>query len=174
MIKTCNICNKREPDVAFYENVNSRCKECHKAAVRANRRDKAAQYKEYEKRRYKTNPNRSALAKIYAQSDRGKEKAARSKKKYHERNPEKRQARIKVSNAIRAGILCKPEKCERCGKYEISRKIHAHHHDYMKPLEVEWICSGCHGLEHFGPPPDARAPLPRGRHVPPTKGVNDL
>ncbi len=29
-------------------------------------------------------------------------------------------------------------------------KVHAHHHDYSKPLDVEWLCKDCHWQQHGG------------------------
>lgn len=29
-----------------------------------------------------------------------------------------------------------------------SEKVHAHHHDYAKPLEVRWLCFRCHKASH--------------------------
>lgn len=55
----------------------------------------------------------------------------------------------KVRNAIKYGVLVRPDICERCGKdpgkaSDGRSKIHAHHHDYDKPLDVEWLCAKCH------------------------------
>jgi ribosomal protein S27AE len=36
------------------------------------------------------------------------------------------------------------EPCKRCG----AEKAEMHHHDYDKPLEVEWLCRRCHLAEH--------------------------
>ncbi len=63
---------------------------------------------------------------------------------YWARNPEKRAARHAVAYAIRTGRL-KKQPCVKCGG---SFRIHAHHHDYSKPLDVTWLCSLCHGKEH--------------------------
>lgn len=57
----------------------------------------------------------------------------------------KAKAHNRVNNAIKAGRLLKPEICSRCN--EIGN-IHGHHADYSKPLEVEWLCTKCHGLHH--------------------------
>ncbi len=37
-----------------------------------------------------------------------------------------------------------PQPCERCG----SPKVHGHHEDYSKPLEVMWLCTKHHGERH--------------------------
>jgi hypothetical protein len=34
--------------------------------------------------------------------------------------------------------------CEKCGYH----KSQAHHHDYSKPLDVNWLCFACHRKEH--------------------------
>jgi len=44
-------------------------------------------------------------------------------------------AREQVRNAVRSGRL-KPGPCRVCGAQETQ----AHHEDYAKPLEVEWLC----------------------------------
>lgn len=38
----------------------------------------------------------------------------------------------------------KPDLCEGCNK---EKKLTGHHKDYSKPLEVEWLCYECHGIE---------------------------
>ncbi len=56
--------------------------------------------------------------------------------------------------ALRKGILVRPLLCEKCGKNPgVDRRglslIHAHHHDYQLPLDVEWLCNLCHSREHY-------------------------
>lgn len=68
------------------------------------------------------------------------------------------QAYRKVRTAIRRGELVRPSNCVRCGKEDRPGSdgrstIQAHHADYSRPLDVEWICSACHRLE---------TPLPLG------------
>lgn len=53
----------------------------------------------------------------------------------------KRNARQKVRDHILSGKIKKPEKCEHC---KLNNKLEAHHKDYSKPLEVEWVCKSCH------------------------------
>lgn len=54
----------------------------------------------------------------------------------------------RVATAIRTGML-KRQPCEACGK----KRVVAHHDDYSKPLDVRWLCKGCHKRHHnkFGP-----------------------
>ena len=72
------------------------------------------------------------------------------------RNPNtervKSRARQVVLAAIARGELSRPSNCERCGAASDPRlrkpDIEAHHHDYSKPLEVEWLCVRCHATQH--------------------------
>ncbi len=54
-------------------------------------------------------------------------------------------ARSQVSVYVKRGKIKKPENCPKCGN---SEKIEAHHPDYKKPREVEWLCRKCHLLHH--------------------------
>lgn len=42
---------------------------------------------------------------------------------------------------VLAGKIIKPSNCENCGE---EKRLEAHHKDYEKPLEVEWLCKQCH------------------------------
>jgi hypothetical protein len=62
-----------------------------------------------------------------------------SKSKEHKTH---KAAQQKVRRAIRSGRLTKPSVCTKCGNF--NRKIHGHHPDYSKPLDVQWLCQNCH------------------------------
>lgn len=63
---------------------------------------------------------------------------------YRARNPEKIRAQNRLNYAIRKGVV-KRQPCESCGT---SERVHAHHDDYSKPLDVWWLCYLCHKVEH--------------------------
>ena len=57
-----------------------------------------------------------------------------------------------ISRAVLNGTLTKPKTCPQCGR---GGKINAHHDDYNKPLDIIWLCQGCHVRLHRGIPFDA-------------------
>jgi hypothetical protein len=63
---------------------------------------------------------------------------------YQARNPEKHLARKAVEYALEWGKLVRGD-CQDCGSKE---KIEAHHPDYSKPLDIEWLCKPCHVARH--------------------------
>jgi hypothetical protein len=65
-----------------------------------------------------------------------------ARRRWIERNPEKQRAHQQLNNAVRRGKLISPEECEQCGKLKC--RLEAHHEDYSKPLEVNWLCCSCH------------------------------
>lgn len=56
----------------------------------------------------------------------------------------KEMARRQIFLQVRSGRLV-PLPCNRCGSTK-GRRGHteAHHKDYSKPLEIEWLCTLCH------------------------------
>lgn len=61
------------------------------------------------------------------------------------KNPEKVKAHALVRKEIRKGGMERPSLCPKCGR---DRDIIAHHEDYSKPLDVEWMCRLCHNDLH--------------------------
>jgi Bacillus phage endonuclease len=88
-------------------------------------------------------PNAREKAKEWRKNNRDKVNA--SINRHNKRNPFKHAARAFVCAAVKEGMLIRPSQCSRCFK---EGKIEAHHEDYMKPLEIIWLCRSCHGKEH--------------------------
>ena len=64
-----------------------------------------------------------------------------------ERASDKHLARRALHGAIKSGELCRPDHCSSCkGTHRLP--IEAHHADYSRPLEVEWLCRDCHQYAH--------------------------
>jgi len=55
----------------------------------------------------------------------------------------KQSARIKANRALSKGLIIKQD-CAICGTQESEM----HHHDYSKPLDVNWLCHPCHSEFH--------------------------
>ncbi len=89
---------------------------------------------------------------------------------FSQRAPEKTAARRAVKQALRSGRMVR-QPCERCGK---TGRIHAHHEDYSKPLDVRWLCPIHHAEAHLEmrgidiskrPPRKQRTATPDGLHT---------
>ncbi|GLH29694.1 hypothetical protein WSS15_23440 [Acetobacter pasteurianus] len=148
MQRTCKGCFVTLPIESFYKNSKSvggrdwKCKTCVKAAVKINREKNKEYYLIYDRARA-NRPSRVAARKAYAKTSAAKKSMAKSQVRWMSRNPEKRAAHIMVGNAIRDGRLTK-ERCMECG----SDRAQAHHEDYSNPLDVVWLCAGCHAAHH--------------------------
>ncbi len=93
---------------------------------------------------FKCRPCAKEVAQKYRHTEHGRQRVNERMAKYR-MLPEvqvKDRARIVVNLAVRRGEL-HPKVCH-CG----NRKSEAHHHDYSKPLEVEWLCRQCHADLH--------------------------
>lgn len=133
-MNTCIECAQEKPWSEFYAHKQMSsgylniCKECHKGRMKVRARMNPS-VQEYDRERAKL-PHR-------------KEMHARNCKRWREENPLGYQAHTAVSNAVRTGRL-KRLPCEFCG----DERVHAHHKDYSKPLDVIWLCAKCHNRLH--------------------------
>lgn len=130
----CRVCSKILPIEAFYARQISmtknhgECKDCTKARVKARARTNPKVQK-YERERSSTPARRQHLN--------------QNAQRWNARNPQAYKAHYAVTNAVRDGRL-KREPCLFCG----GEKVHGHHRDYTKPLEVIWLCPKCHHRLH--------------------------
>lgn len=149
--KKCFKCETVKPLSEFYKHAQmadghlNKCKECNKKDVRDNYADNKDHYKDYERKRANTS-KRIAKREAYAKTDAGRASAAKSKEKWARNNAIKRGANTIVGNAVRDGKLEKQYFCSVCSIDNV--RIHGHHDDYAKPLEVRWLCSQCHDSWH--------------------------
>lgn len=56
---------------------------------------------------------------------------------------DKVRARKALNHAVAAGRVV-PQPCETC----TAPRAQAHHDDYSQPLQVRWLCAGCHSKLH--------------------------
>lgn len=145
MTKRCKTCGAEGGDDLFYVSMRTKCKECHRASVKQNRQDNAEYYKAYDAQRYQSDPRVKARHRRYQQTHAGKASLSRSRVKWLAGNAEKRAAHIILGNAVRDGRLDKPDECSVCGA---GGRIHGHHDDYARPLDVVWCCPTCHTAIH--------------------------
>lgn len=71
------------------------------------------------------------------------EQKKKADEKWKKNNQPARKAHLKVSAALETGKL-KKGPCEKCG----SKKVHGHHENYAKPLNVMWLCQKHHTQLH--------------------------
>lgn len=126
--RRCPVCGV---EGEFYRHVASRCKECHKAAMRARHREKMADG-----------------AWLEAERKRSREKFRKAGARWKKADPRHRAANTAVGNAVRDGRLVPADACEDCGHDFSEYRREGHHNDYGKPLDVEWLCALCHGKRH--------------------------
>ena len=73
-------------------------------------------------------------------------KDAQKKKLWYKRHPLAKRAHCRIERELKAGRIRRPNRCESCDSYG---QVHAHHDNYSKPDEVEWLCVLCHRSRHL-------------------------
>lgn len=128
--KKCFVCSHVKSLQHFYahkqmaDGTLNKCKECCKKDVRKNRKVNIDYYRAYDIKR-------------------GSRRTQETQHEWRKQNPQKYKAQTMVNNAVRDKRLFK-EPCEVCGK----RRTHGHHDDYLKPLNVRWLCAIHHREWH--------------------------
>ncbi len=139
--KVCRSCSTAKGLDQFYKHPfskdgrDSKCSECVKKQVKANRKKRAEYYKAYDRMRAKQ-PHR-VVARAKWQKDNPRPRP--------EPNAKKRKARGMLDKAVRDGKIIKSPECQVC---QTPSDTHGHHEDYDAPLDVLWVCTGCHALIH--------------------------
>ncbi len=131
---TCKKCNETKSADKYYWTEDGTelalgytCKECDRQRARRYYRSNEEQELQRARNYYRKN-KKSVIDKL-----------VKSSKLY----PEKWKCRRHTLEAVRCGKLEKLS-CEVCGE----AKVQAHHTDYSKPLEVNWLCTKHHGEQH--------------------------
>ena len=142
--KRCFKCGEVKPIGQFYKHFQmadghlNKCKDCTKTDVK-NRADVLS--KDIGWRIKERGRGREKYHRLYkGNSGSGTNE---SKRRHSKKYPERRLANHMVNNAIREGRLERGV-CEVCG----NPKVHGHHDDYYKPLEVRWLCATHHHEHH--------------------------
>lgn len=79
----------------------------------------------------------------YYQTETGRANIKKAVSKSIEKYRDKQNARALMNYHLKVGHLTKPENCSVC---KTTGRIEGHHNDYSKPLDVRWLCRGCHVL----------------------------
>jgi hypothetical protein len=133
--KRCTYCGRVLPLERFSPCRNgrygrySRCKRCHAQITRTRRRRDPARVRKSHQ----------------AWRRRNKEVAAAAARRWKRKHPERHRAHEMVRAALTCGVLVRPDRCEGCRR---KARVVAHHSDYARPLDVEWLCRACHGRRH--------------------------
>lgn len=131
----CSKCHRLLPGTDYYSDtrtsnrLKAQCKQCHIiTSIKTRDIENARRInREYMRRARRIDPQKYRDRELMASKNRNKN--------------DKTMAREMLNRAVKTGKIIKPSKCSRCGKVG---KITAHHPDYSKPLEVEWLCYECH------------------------------
>ena len=121
-MKTCFKCQRELPLSDFYKHKQmkdghlNKCKKCTKNDSHNYRQENIDQVREYDRKR-------------------GNRQTQEYRNEHKSKYPNKYKARTMVNNAVRDKKLFR-EVCEVCG----DDNTHAHHDDYLKPLNVRWLC----------------------------------
>jgi hypothetical protein len=131
--KVCFKCKVEQPIECFYRHPRmtdghlGKCKACAKNDVHTNRELRIGYYREFDRLR-------------------GNRQSNEYKRQYRLEHQEEYKARELLGNAVRDKRVAKAAACEVCGASGV--RLHGHHADYSKPLEVLWCCVPCHHAQH--------------------------
>ena len=130
-MKVCFKCDIEKPLSEYYKHPQmgdghlNKCKVCARKDSASHRIDNIDRVRAYDRSRGSRTP--------YSKT-----------KEYREKYPNKYKATSMINSAIKTGKLFK-ESCSECGSDDM---VHAHHDDYLKPLNIRWLCAAHHAQWH--------------------------
>lgn len=118
-----------------------KCKTCTKkdTAEREAKLSKVPEWKEKELARHRAKSAKARSEGRFPNADAIK----KGQEKWQAANKHKTKAQNAVNNALRDKRLTR-QPCEVCGEL----RVHGHHDDYSKPLDVKWLCVKHHAERH--------------------------
>lgn len=153
-MKSCKTCGLPKDISGYYkatrtlDGLRGSCIDCEKEKMRqrylANKdsyKKAAEKYRQSEKGKLVHKEASSRFRK----TEKGKLSVTRSRNTFRLRFPEKHAAHIRLNNAVASGKIQKLP-CAVCGS---TFKVQGHHHDYSKPLDVDWLCQEHHKEKHI-------------------------
>ena len=130
--KECFKCSKSLPLAMFYKHSGmsdgylGKCKLCARTDSTKRRNDNIESVRAYDR-----------------------ERGHRQKQSYHKEYraiyPNAYRAVTMINNYVRDGKVTRVSVCEICDQ---ETRTVAHHKDYLKPLDVMWLCQACHKQWH--------------------------
>lgn len=137
VVKECFRCHELKPLSEFYRHPMmgdghlGKCKACTRRDVGEHRANNLEKVRAYDCARARQ-PHRRRKAQLVVE------------RRYREA-PNMERAHRLTHNAIRSGKLVR-NGCEVCGT---ANDVHAHHDDYLRPLDVHWLCAAHHSQWHI-------------------------
>lgn len=136
--KTCFKCGETKALEEYYKHPDTadghlnKCKQCTKADSTKHRNANIEKVREYDRSR--------------ANSQNRKDKNTEITRLWRQEDRRRSRAHNAVARAVRKGSLT-PQPCQICGGTDVV----AHHEDYDKPLDVNWLCQAHHKQHHINP-----------------------
>lgn len=146
-MKACFKCGESKSLDEFYKHPKmgdgylGKCKECTKKDSNKHRSENLESCRSYDRER-SVLPHRAELRRKVSKTwvEDGRQSA--SQQRYKDKYPDRYTAHNILNSAKRDGKILMPNACSVCGRE--TTRLEAHHEDYTKPLDVQWMCVSCH------------------------------
>ena len=158
ILKICFKCGVEKPLFQYYKHPRmadghlNKCKECTKRDVKEHREDNIEKIRNYDRNRWnsedRTKRSCERRKRLRSEDDTYRKKLAERGRMWVIKNPMKRSAQHAANNALRDGKIERKYSCEHCGVGD--KPLQKHHWSYLEEhwLDVVWLCTRCHGVEH--------------------------
>lgn len=136
--KACRTCKLVKPLSSFAK---------HRLAKDGHRHDCAVCVKTERTKRAERTAEQREAQKVNAAQPHRRAANRRAVAAWAQRNPQAIRARSILRRAVKSGRVQIAEHCQADG-CTTTQRLHGHHHDYLRPLAVTWLCSRHHHRAH--------------------------